>query len=239
MQRFFAKVEGGKALFSSSEEHHLLDVMRAQIGDLFEVADEGDVYLAKVVGLNPLDTEIVRPIEENNELSSSLYLAFALLKGGHDELVLLKGTELGVKGFYPFVSERTIIRLGEKEKAKRLERFQKIVEEGSKQSKRTIVPFVSPIESFAAVLKEKADVRVIAYENEKEKIGDLRSSFDLVGEKGTLLALVGPEGGFSEKEVKTANEAGFKSVGLGKRILRAETASLYLASAFSFDKEGR
>jgi RNA methyltransferase, RsmE family len=239
MQRFFAKIVGEGALFSSTEEHHLLNVMRAQEGELFEVADEGVVYLARLVSRNPLRVHLQSRLPENNELPSNLFLGFSLLKGGHDELVLLKGTELGVKGFFPFVSERTIIRLDEKEKAKRLERFVKIVEEGAKQSKRTSVPTVFPIVSFPKLLQEPADVKVIAYENEKEKIGSLDEAFFALPRGGKLLALVGPEGGFSQAEVESAHASGFRSVGLGKRILRAETASLYLASAFSYAKEGR
>jgi len=239
MQRFFAKILGGEALFSSPEEHHLLDVMRTQEGELFEVADEGAVYLARLVSRNPLRVRLESRLPEDNELPSSLFIGFSLLKGGHDETVLLKGTELGVKGFFPFVSERTIIRLDEKEKAKRLERFVKIVEEGAKQSKRTLVPAVFPIIPFQKLLQEPADVRVIAYENEKEKIHSLDEAFSALPRGGKLLALVGPEGGFSLTEVLSANAAGFQSVGLGKRILRAETASLFLASAFSFAKEGR
>jgi len=239
MQRFFARIVGEEALFSSSEAHHLLDVMRLGEGDFFEVAAEGEVYLAKLISRNPLKVHLEKKLEENNELKSGLLLGFSLLKGGHDEFVLLKGTELGVKGFYPFISERTIIKLDPKEKEKRLERFKKIVEEGAKQSKRTVVPFVSPIQNYKELLLTQADVRLIAYENDKENIVSLRKAFASVPENGSLLALVGPEGGFSADEVSLATNQGFVSVGLGKRILRAETASIYLASAFSYAKEGQ
>lgn len=239
MQRFFAKIFGEEALFSSSEEHHLLDVMRIQEGALLEVADGQAVYEARLVSRSPLRVHLERRLTEDNELPSNLFLGFSLLKGGHDELVLLKGTELGVAGFLPFVSDRTIIRLDEAEKARRSDRFTKIVEEGAKQSKRTRVPTVFPIASFQNLLHESADVKVIAYENEKEKIGSLDQSFAILPEGGRMLALVGPEGGFSLEEVHAANACGFQSVGLGKRILRAETASLYLASAFSYAKERR
>jgi 16S rRNA (uracil1498-N3)-methyltransferase len=239
MQRFFARIVGEEALFSPSEAHHLLDVMRLGEGDFFEVADEGEIYLAKLISRSPLKVHLEKKIEENNELTNGLLLGFSLLKGGHDELVLLKGTELGVKGFYPFIGERTIIKLDPKEKEKRLERFKKIVEEGAKQSKRTIVPFVSPILSYKELLETPADIRLIAYENDKENIVSLRKAFDSVKDGGNLLALVGPEGGFSSEEVTLATNKGFTSVGLGKRILRAETASIYLASAFSYAKEGQ
>ena len=84
MQRFFARIVGEEALFSPSEAHHLLDVMRLGEGDLFEVADEGEIYLAKLVTRNPLKVHLEKKVDENNELKSGLILAFSLLKGGHE-----------------------------------------------------------------------------------------------------------------------------------------------------------
>lgn len=237
MQRFEAKILGGEALFSDSEAHHLLDVMRAREGDIFEVISLGEVYLARLEKRNPLKVTVIRKLDEDNELPSHLVLGFSLLKGGHDELVLLKGTELGVSAFRPFISSRTIIKLSDEEKKRRLLRFQKIVEEGSKQSKRTLVPTVYPIESYSEVLEAAAERKVIAYENEKEEVGRLDEAIASLKDGENLLSLVGPEGGFSQKEVAEAGSKGFLSVGLGKRILRAETASLYLASVFSYLKE--
>jgi 16S rRNA (uracil1498-N3)-methyltransferase len=239
MQRFFASIRGDEAFFSSAESHHLLDVLRANKGDLIEVADAGEVYLATIDSIAPLRVLLVKKIAETSELPAKLFLGFSLLKGGHDELVLLKGTELGVAGFYPFIGERTIVQLGQPERKKRLERFKKIVAEGASQSKREVVPFVEEILSFREVLKTASPVKIIAYENEKEAIGRLDEAFKKVPSGGSLLALVGPEGGFSDTEVEAAKEGGFTTVGLGKRILRAETASLYLASAFAYAKEGR
>ncbi|HBE98573.1 MAG TPA: 16S rRNA (uracil(1498)-N(3))-methyltransferase, partial [Firmicutes bacterium] len=121
------------------------NVMRAKRGEKIEVVDEGDLYLCEISSLSPLEISVLNEINRPTELNVHLILGFALLKGGHDELVLMKGTELGVSSFLPFISERTIIRLDQKERKKRQERFQKIVSNASSQSKRLATPEVMPI----------------------------------------------------------------------------------------------
>ncbi len=237
MERFFAQIRDGKAFLNENDSHHLLNVMRAKCGDKIEIVDEGELYLAEIKNVNPLEIEIISTINRPTELNSHLILAFALLKGGHDELVLMKGTELGVSKFLPFISERTIIRLDKKEREKRLERFKKIVSGAASQSKRLITPEVLPISDYQDVLNFNADKRYLAYENVSDSSFNLPKEFSTIEKDMNVICLVGPEGGFSPKEAEMAKDKGYTYLSLGRRILRAETASIYLASVFSMLEE--
>lgn len=237
MERFFAKIQNDMVFLTKDDEHHLLNVMRAKVGERVEAVDEGELYLAQIEKLNPLEIRVVEHVSRDTELGVKLIIGFSLLKGGHDELVLMKGTELGAYAFLPFVSERTIIRLDEKERKKRQERFQKIVNGASSQSKRLITPEVLPIMNYKNALKYTADKRFIAYENLSDGTFNLPSELKALNKDDKALVLVGPEGGFSPNEVQNAMDSGFVTLSLGRRILRAETASIYLASVFSLLEE--
>lgn len=239
MERFFAKIAENHAFLSKEDGHHLLNVMRAKKGEKIEVVDEGDLYLCEVSSISPLEVLVLNEINRPTELNVHLILGFALLKGGHDELVLMKGTELGVSSFLPFISERTIIRLDSKERKKREERFQKIVSNASSQSKRLITPEVLPILDYKNIFDIPADHRYLAYENLSGEPFHLVEEFSSFKAGERVLCLVGPEGGFSKNEAGLAIEKGFKPVSLGKRILRAETASIYLSSVFSLLEENK
>lgn len=239
MNRFFANLQGNEVFLSKEDEHHLLKVLRAKEGEEIEIVSEGKLFLGEIQSISPLKITLEKKIESNTELPCHLYLGFSLLKGGHDELVLQKGTELGVSAFYPFMSSRTIISLDEKDKKKRLERYQKIVLGAAMQSKRLLVPTIHPIVSFKELLKEKVNHRYIAYEELSKEKFSLLEELKAMKSKETTLCLIGPEGGFSKEEVELAKEKGFKPISLGKRILRAETASLYFASVFGSQTENK
>lgn len=233
MNRFFGHRQGAEAFLSAPDAHHLLNVLRMKVGEKIEVADDGDLFLCSIQATDPLKIKIDEKIECHSELPSDLCLAFSLLKNGHDELVLQKGTELGVRRFIPFVSKRSIIKLDEKGKKKKLERYEKIVEGAASQSKRLFIPEVSPILIYDDVLKTEADHRYIAYEELSKGDSSLLSELSKIKGGEKTICLIGPEGGFEGKEVEKAKEAGFLPISLGKRILRAETASIYFASVFS------
>lgn len=233
MDRFFALglVDGAFRL-SSDDERHLFRVLRHHEGDLLEAVYDGRLYEAEVVSLSPLCVKVKREIARESELGAKLALAFSLLKGGHDELVIQKGTELGVRRFIPFVSSRTIVRLEGKEKAKRVERFRKIALASAMQSRRLIVPDVMPIAPFEDALKEGAERKLIAYEDLSIEPSTLAKEIASLRKEETLLVFVGPEGGFAPKEIALAKKEGLQAIGLGPTILRAETASIMVASAF-------
>jgi 16S rRNA (uracil1498-N3)-methyltransferase len=145
------------------------------------------------------------------------------------EIVIQKGTEIGAARFLPFLSERTVVQYDAKKEAKRTERWQKIAKEAAEQAHRNRVPEIEAVLSWKQLLEqaEQVDAAWICYEKEDGK--QLRAAIQeiLAGEKRTnFLFAVGPEGGFTEQEIQQAEEAGFVSVSLGKRILRTETAAM-------------
>ena len=237
MQHYFGRIEGNRALLGEEETHHLLNVRRANVGETIEIGDGERVFECKVASIKPLVIEVVKESEDRRELNNRICLAFSWLKGDHNELIVLKGTELGVSSFLPFISDRTVARPEGKEKAK-IERLQKIAEEGAKQCRRAEIPSVLEFGSYASVLKKEADIKVLAYEG---MAGDSRSLLKVaegIKEGQSVLFVVGPEGGFSDAEVQMALKEGFTFVSLGRRILRAETAAIFGASVLAAAIEG-
>ena len=239
MERFFGRVEGEKAYISPDKAHHLVRVLRAKKGDKVEIADTGELYLCEIKSLEPLELAVLESLYKPKPLPFTIVLAFALLKGGHDELVLQKGTELGVSEFAPYISSRTIIRLDQKDKEKRQGRFEKIVQSSCEQCKRIDIPKVDGILSFDKMTDMEFDHAFFAYEGLSHESFNLAKEAANVKQGERVLLVIGPEGGFDEKEVALAVKKGLTPVSLGQRILRAETASIYMASVFSFLGESK
>jgi 16S rRNA (uracil1498-N3)-methyltransferase len=161
-----------------------------------------------------------------------------LPKGDKLEWIIQKGTELGASSFIPFNAARSIVKLEQKKIGKKLDRWQKIAKEASEQSYRNKVPTVIEPCQFNELLKiaNDYDVKIVAYE-ESAKQGEkknLAKAFDELTDGSSLLAVFGPEGGLTEQEVSKLEELGFLVCSFGPRILRTETAPLYLLSAVSY-----
>ncbi len=232
MQHYFGTVIDGKASIQENQLHHLLDVRRARVGEMIEVSAEDGTYLCRIVSLEPLEIETLEKLEERRSLDIEVTIAFALLKGDHNELIVLKGTELGVSAFIPFLSERCIVRPDAKED-NRLLRLRKKAEEGALQCRREDIPVVEPYCRYDEVLALPYDYRYIAYEGEAGHGASLLDECQAIPEGSRVLVLIGPEGGFTEEEAEKAKAQGFRFVSLGRRILRAETAALFAASVLS------
>lgn len=231
MQHFFGTLDFSRmeAFLDPGKAHHLLHVKRAEVGESIEVVDGMKAALCRVESLSPLRLSIEKAMGDSREPSIDLTLAFGVLKGDHNELIVLKGTELGVGCFVPFLSERTVVSPKGKEDAKLL-RLRKKAEEGAEQCRRLIVPEVDAYSRFIDVLDIPADRKLFAYEEESLSGKSLFSLLPSIEPGSSVLVLIGPEGGFSPNEAKLALDKGFEPVGLGKRILRAETAAIYAAS---------
>lgn len=216
MYRFFEdrKFEGNTKL-KEETLHHLKNVIRINDGEEFQVVFEDGIF-----SFAYFDEKIkkIGMVEDSNESKVRLSLFFGVLKNNKSEDVLRHATEIGVCDFYPVLMDRTISDLSKKADKKK-ERFQKIVESAAKQSKRDIIPIVHDIIKTDDILNFKGDI-VLCYEDEnKNQLGEIISNLgDNIG------LVIGPEGGISDRELKVLKDA--KKVGLGKRILRAETAAI-------------
>ena len=153
------------------------------------------------------------------------------------ELIIQKTTEIGVKKIIPVAMERSIVKLNEKDGKKKIERWQKIAEVAAKQSKRDIIPKIENIIKISDLCSEiKAyELFIVAYENEEE----ITLKQVLQENRGIrkIGVLIGPEGGIDEKEIEKLVQNGAKTISLGKRILRTETAPITIASNVVYEFE--
>lgn len=238
MQRYFIAAEQfheGFVTIDGGDAHHLIRVMRAGSGDEIICSNGLDrEVLAKVarIGKSSVEAEIVRELPLDHEPAVEVWIAQSLPKGDKLETVIQKCTELGAARFVPFVSERTVVQYDARKEAKRLERWQKIAKEAAEQAHRNRVPQVDSPISWKQLVEQVRGWDLALFCYEKESGPTLRpllaSTFASAGAGRALriMVIVGPEGGFTEKEAAEAVAAGCHAVSLGKRILRTETAAM-------------
>ena len=233
MQRYFGKIIGRQVLLEDDDVFHLTRVMRAKVGDKIEVVNEGVVYVAQINRFKPLEIDVMRRLKENNELPNNVVLIASLLKGDKMDLVLQKATELGVSEIVLLETERTVVKFKKDDRELKIERFNKILKEAAEQSRRSVIPHLFRIITFDQLRDIDANVKMIAYEEEAGATNSFNKIVDSIKPGQKVAVLIGPEGGFAEHEVEIAMHNGYKKVSLGKRILRAETASFYALSVIA------
>lgn len=209
--------------------NHIKNVLRMKAGDKFLVSLNGKSDLCVLDELTG-DTAIAKITQENYQDTSlpvKLYLFQGLPKSDKMELVIQKAVELGAEGIIPVEMSRCVVKVEEKKKKSKQARWQAISESAAKQSKRTVIPTVFDITSYKNALKmaEEMDLFIVPYES-KDGMESTKKAL-LQMKKGMKVGiLIGPEGGFDEKEIDLAQEMGGIIVSLGKRILRTETAAI-------------
>lgn len=242
MQRYFVLPESTESAvhFSKDDRHHIERVMRTEPGDrVYGVFPDGRTAVVRFD--DSLQAAVESWTEHEPELPADIVVACGLVKGDKLDYIIQKGTELGAAGFVPFEAARSVVKWDEKKGVKKQERWQKIAKEAAEQSHRSRIPVVEQPVSLKGllVLASSFDHCLFAYE-EAAKEGEQSAFAHVVsqlkpGER--VLVVTGPEGGFSEQEAKQLEEAGCTPCALGPRILRAETAPLYVLSAVSFQLE--
>jgi 16S rRNA (uracil1498-N3)-methyltransferase len=248
MQRYFVP-EGQMGSFSVTLEgddaRHLAAVMRSKPGDCFIACDgKGRDVLAKIVSVDKenVQADIIEELTSQAEMAWKVTVAQSLPKGDKLEVVIQKGTEAGTTAFQPFLSHRTVVQYDERKEAKRLDRWRKIAKEAAEQSHRSIVPNVQTVSSWKALLKQFVEYELILFCYEEEGrsgrgLRDLLSDFRLkeTAVSPRILIIIGPEGGFTTQEADAAVASGAKLIGLGRRILRTETAALYALACLAYE----
>ena len=231
-----------------TDVNHIKNVLRYGIGKHLEICCKEDSknYICEITNITS-DKIICKILEEvketQSEVESNIILDVyqGLPKYEKMELIIQKGTELGVHSFIPVKMKRSIVKLNEKDAAKKVERWNKISEVAAKQSLRDIVPMVEmPITiNDLSNRISNYDIAILAYEEEKDNY--IKSELCKVKEKHIdklkVAIIIGPEGGLDPEEVHKLKENGAKVVSLGKRILRTETASMQLASIIMYELE--
>ncbi|MBG0730599.1 16S rRNA (uracil(1498)-N(3))-methyltransferase [Mycoplasma sp. 'Moose RK'] len=222
MFRFF--VEKKQENFFVLSEFTLKHIKTVRIEhENFICVFEGKFYLTKLLPKSNL-AKIISEIDLNNEPNNKVTLAIAIIKTKSFEFAIQKAIEIGVSEIWPFYSKNVSQKLGN-DLNKKLDRWQLICLHSAQQSFRNFVPKILPPTSFAKILEKSSDfsTKLIAHEKAKTAF-----DFTKIGQKTILI--VGPEGGFADDEVDLAQKANFQAVSLGKRVLRSETAAIFLLS---------
>lgn len=248
MQRYFvdpASFAGAIVRITGDDARHLHTVMRAKAGDAVIVSDgQGREAEARIVSVDRQSVEAeLGPIRScAAEPGIEVWIAQGLPKGDKMEMVIQKGTEAGAAGFVPFVSERTIVRYDERKEAKRVERWAKIAKEAAEQAQRGRIPRVEAVAEWQRVLGmcAEADAAFVCYEREEASpfrplLRQLRENRREPERPLRVMLVIGPEGGFAEREIAEAESAGCRPVSLGRRILRTETAALVALSCMMYE----
>ena len=239
MQRYFINetIKQTHTIYDEQIVHHLLHVLRSKVNDQFILCDhEKQCYKVKITHIeqNQVTVEQVTKLNADDN-ALSITLAASLIRKERYEFMLQKATELGVHTVIPVMSERTIIKLDDKGAKKKVERWRTITKEAAEQSHRYDLVDVREITPLKTIDFNHYDQIFLAYEAEDDV--SFKTHLKQVKPNDKILILIGPEGGYSEQEVSFLKTKGAISVSLGKRILRAETASLYALSAISYEIE--
>lgn len=183
--------------------------------------------LPEVLEKRRASVRILREEATDNESPLNITLVQAVSAAERMDFTLQKSVELGVAEIRPVISERCVVRLSGERAEKRVARWQEIVVSACEQSGRNIVPKVLPLTTYAQALQQlpQETAKLLMSLNRAQKLSDVQP------QSGKVVFMVGPEGGWTEKEEQQAFDAGFQSVTLGKRVLRTETASLAAIAA--------
>lgn len=238
MQQFFIDqtIEQNIELKLNDEiAYQCIHVLRYQNDKVIRCVDhKGVLALCRV----RIDNEVLYAtpfeiIDAVSEMKCKVTLIQALIRKERWEFLLQKATELGVYRIIPIELKRNVVHWEKNEVNRKVERYQKIMVEAAEQSKRVFVPKLEPLIHLKDVLKYKSESNFIAYENENKT--HLSKE---IKNQDSITIICGPEGGFDDSEVKFLVDNGFISVSLGNRILRAETAGIYILSGIDFLLEG-
>lgn len=243
MNRFFVDMYGREAgtsiTITGGDVNHIRNVLRLKSGEQILISDgRGRDYYCRI---SDIDSEqVVADIEDVCDNFAELPVEVTLFQGypksDKMDLIVQKLVELGVHRIVPVFTARTVVKLDAKKAAKKTERYNLIAEAAAKQSGRGLVPEVLSPVTFAQAIKmaSELDMNIIPYEEAEGLEYSRRVISDIQGKK-SLGIFIGPEGGFSRDEVEQAMAAGAKSITLGHRILRTETAGLAVMAIVMFE----
>jgi len=240
MARFYIpnpRIENGLLKVEGDEVRHIRKVLRLKTGDKIFVFDGlGREFEGTIIeeGRASGMVKIQRSLSPKRDSPLEVTLAQSLLKGEKMDYLIQKATELGIKEIIPFFSSRSVPLLEKSRSLKRHHRWEKIAIEASKQCGRGVVPKIESLQTYSDMLHNASTdhLRLILWERDGIR---LKKMLEGSKERKKIFFVIGPEGGFSQDEVEKAERVGFVAVTLGKRILRAETASLCFLSILQYE----
>ena len=246
MPQFFIKKENIREdkifITNKSDINHITNVLRHKKKDkLIFSGPENFVYEAEInlIQADLIEAKITDKYFSDKTLKINITLAQSVIKSQKQDFLIQKATELGVKTIIPVVSKNTVVKFdSEKDKLSKIQRWQKIVYESAKQCKRGDLAEIKPVSSFDEVVNlEGFDLKIVCSEKENTVSVKQFLSKNKVDKNADILLVIGPEGGWDNKEINKFAEKGFASVSLGKLIYRAETAATFAISHIIYEYE--
>jgi 16S rRNA (uracil1498-N3)-methyltransferase len=242
VRRFFVEEipkEDTLIYLTGKEANHIRNVLRMKPGDTLSVMDgKGHLFAAIIeeIQRKGVTLKSLKPLQSAGPSPVEIHLAQALIKSGPMDLLIQKATELGVSSITPFFSERTGVKMSGYHLSRKMVHWEGIMKAACKQSGRSNLPTLYPPLAFEALIENpphQDTLKILLWEAEKEK--DLRVLARSKKRLSHIVAMVGPEGGFTLGEIGLAKDAGFHIISLGSRILRSETAAITLASIIQYE----
>ena len=231
MQRYFTQTKKDNHFELTSDDiHHITNVMRMGEGSLIEVVYQERLYLCELTNQN--HAHIKEEIVVDEQKTPVIALIIPFLKEQKMDLILQKGTELGVSEFIIIETERSIVKLDEKKANSRLVRWSKICKEASEQARRLTIPSVV-IQRDKDRLFDLVGTKIICSPTEREY--SIKKLLKNVTNCDRINIVIGPEGGFSLEEEIYFEKKGFAKVSLGTNIMRTETVPIFLSSIISYE----
>lgn len=245
MYQFFVEdeqVTEDGVLITGSDVNHIRNVLRMKPGERVRISTRtGSNYLCSITQVEEMS--IAAQILETmagTELPNRIVLFQGLPKADKMELIIQKAVELGVAEIVPVSMKNCVVKLDAKKAENKVKRWQQIAESAAKQSKRSLIPAVHEVLSYreAVAYAAECDVRLVPYENEQGMAGT-KTMIEAIVPGESIAVFIGPEGGFDESEIAEARDAGMKTISLGNRILRTETAGLAALSILMYQIESK
>lgn len=254
MPKFFVgnnQIKNDTIYIKDKDVNHIKKVLRKNIEDEITICNENTKqdYLCKITNIeeNEITCKILKELETNVESNIEVSIFQGLPKADKMELIIQKSVELGVHDITPIEMKRCVVKLKEKDKTKKIERWQKISEVAAKQCGRNYIPKINNIENLKEISEKIKDYDTVLVAYEEEKENTLKNELKLLkkynqekndnanNEKIKIAVVIGPEGGIDKEEINALEKNRAKIITLGKRILRTETVALNVLSIIMYE----
>ena len=248
MPKFFVaanQIDGNTIIIQNEDVNHIKNVLRAKVDDTIDICDcdTSKNYICKIEQIEEknIHCHIIEEIQSNVETHIQVSIFQGLPKADKMELVIQKSVELGVYDITPVEMKRCVVKLNEKDKIKKIQRWKKISEGAAKQSGRDRIPKINPIVNIHTLCEnmKEYDLVLVAYEN--EKVNTLKQELKKVKQAKNkelkIAVIIGPEGGIDQEEIIKLESHNAKIITLGTRILRTETVALNMLSIIMYELE--
>lgn len=246
MPKFFVKnnqINDNRVIIVGEDVNHIKNVLRLNIDDNIQVCnlDTAVNYTCGIFKLNADNIECIIFNETGSNAESNIHINVfqGIPKSDKMELIIQKCVELGASEITPVEMKRCVAKINDKDKVKKISRWQKISEVAAKQCGRDIVPKINDVTNIKNIcnLTKEYDIVLLAYESEEENTlrNELIKLKDNKNKSLKIAIIIGPEGGLDKEEVDILKENGAKVITLGKRILRTETVAFVLASIIMYE----